>query len=191
MFGPRDRVTRRCFLRSGAMTSIGLIFFSHLLAFSLAFNNQFKIPAKTSLPIVVPPTRQLHSYGTRQKIRRHSAIPRPSENPSVEQNKSWEEVITHVPPPSVDHDEITRKDKVVLATTTGLAAFAMYTLLRLSSIGCWRYFVAGGICAATSHAIPTPLDVIKVSTFKRVYLFVDARYLTLICPAFHSLPSIN
>jgi Mitochondrial carrier protein len=25
----------------------------------------------------------------------------------------------------------------------------------------WRYFVAGGICAATSHGITTPLDVIK------------------------------
>ena len=25
----------------------------------------------------------------------------------------------------------------------------------------WRYFVAGGICAATSHGITTPIDVVK------------------------------
>ena len=25
----------------------------------------------------------------------------------------------------------------------------------------WRYFAAGGICAATSHGITTPIDVVK------------------------------
>ena len=25
----------------------------------------------------------------------------------------------------------------------------------------WRYFVAGSICAATSHGITTPIDVVK------------------------------
>ncbi len=25
----------------------------------------------------------------------------------------------------------------------------------------WRYFLAGGICAATSHGITTPIDVVK------------------------------
>ena len=25
----------------------------------------------------------------------------------------------------------------------------------------WRYFVAGGVCAATSHGITTPIDVVK------------------------------
>lgn len=27
----------------------------------------------------------------------------------------------------------------------------------------WRYFLAGGICAATSHGITTPIDVVKVN----------------------------
>lgn len=41
-----------------------------------------------------------------------------------------------------------------------LASFAI--LLTLLPTGGWRYFLAGGVCASTSHAIATPIDVIKV-----------------------------
>lgn len=40
------------------------------------------------------------------------------------------------------------------------ASFAI--LLTLLPTGGWRYFLAGGVCASTSHAIATPIDVIKV-----------------------------
>jgi uncharacterized membrane protein (DUF2068 family) len=42
-------------------------------------------------------------------------------------------------------------------------AFAFAALMSVSGPGAWRYFLAGGICAAVSHAITTPIDVVKVS----------------------------
>jgi len=42
----------------------------------------------------------------------------------------------------------------------------IFVLLALTSLSqCYaidyRYFVAGGVCAATSHGITTPIDVVK------------------------------
>ena len=34
-------------------------------------------------------------------------------------------------------------------------------VLKLAGAGSWRYFLAGGICAAISHAFTTPIDVVK------------------------------
>eukprot|EP00980_Cylindrotheca_fusiformis_P008067 scaffold1720_cov226-Cylindrotheca_fusiformis.AAC.1 len=53
------------------------------------------------------------------------------------------------------------KDKIILASSALLAIGAFASLLVVSSVGSWRYFVAGGVCAAFSHAIPTPVDVVK------------------------------
>jgi len=49
---------------------------------------------------------------------------------------------------------------LTLSTTALLTAFA--TLIFLSGPGAWRFYLAGGLCAAISHGITTPLDVIKV-----------------------------
>jgi len=64
----------------------------------------------------------------------------------------------------VEHaqNEITSADKAVLWTTVAgiVAAFAAVT--QISGPGAWKYYVAGGICAAFSHGITTPIDVVKV-----------------------------
>jgi hypothetical protein len=65
--------------------------------------------------------------------------------------------------PSVEHTHVTTTDKALLAATLGFLASALYLLLSMSGPGSWRYFLAGGICAALSHAVPTPVDVVKVS----------------------------
>jgi solute carrier family 25 phosphate transporter 3 len=55
------------------------------------------------------------------------------------------------------------KRKAVLTTTittTSLVA-GIYALMALSGPGSWRYYLAGGLCASTSHAITTPIDVLK------------------------------
>lgn len=58
-------------------------------------------------------------------------------------------------------DKVTLQDKITLAAF-GLGGVSAFTLLILfSGPGAWRFFLAGGLCAATSHAIPTPLDVVK------------------------------
>ena len=59
-------------------------------------------------------------------------------------------------------NEITSADKAVLWTTVAgiVAAFAAVT--QVSGPGAWKYYVAGGICAAFSHGITTPIDVVKV-----------------------------
>ena len=54
------------------------------------------------------------------------------------------------------------KRKVAGATSAMLAASS--ALILLSGKGAWRYYLAGGICAAISHAVTTPIDVIKVRT---------------------------
>jgi Mitochondrial carrier protein len=64
--------------------------------------------------------------------------------------------------PETKHESITPFDKAVLGGTCMLAAFFLYAIIVMTAPGAWRYFCAGGICAATSHAIPTPIDVIKV-----------------------------
>jgi solute carrier family 25 (mitochondrial phosphate transporter), member 3 len=63
------------------------------------------------------------------------------------------------PPP---HSMITRNDKVVLASAAMATVVAFVALLSASGAnGAWRYYLAGGICAATSHAVPVPVDVVK------------------------------
>ena len=71
-----------------------------------------------------------------------------------------------------DEEELRRKEqkrklkkranriKVSMAISSMLTSFLF--LIYLSGPGQWRYYLAGGICAAISHAITTPVDVIKV-----------------------------
>ena len=65
-----------------------------------------------------------------------------------------------------DLDKVTLQDKISMAAT-GTAVFASFALLiAISGPGSWRFFLAGGLCAAASHAIPTPLDVVKVRSWQ-------------------------
>ena len=80
-------------------------------------------------------------------------------------------------------NEITSADKAVLWTTVAgiVAAFAAVT--RVSCPGAWKYYVAGGICAAFSHGITTPIDVVKVCSsidFSCGVFFCRNKYLLLI-----------
>lgn len=63
-----------------------------------------------------------------------------------------------------DEDRITTADKISL-TVLGLSGILAFSLLIvLSGPGSWRFFLAGGLCAAASHAVPTPIDVVKVGS---------------------------
>ncbi len=58
--------------------------------------------------------------------------------------------------------------KVSLALSSMLSAF--FVLIYISGPGQWRYYLAGGMCAAISHAITTPVDVIKVCMHVHLFL---------------------
>ena len=58
---------------------------------------------------------------------------------------------------------ISPADKALLVAMSVATTLAFAALMSVSGLGAWRYFLAGGICAATSHAITTPIDVVKVS----------------------------
>ena len=55
------------------------------------------------------------------------------------------------------------EERAFFAKVTFLFSLAVLAVLKMSPNGCWRYYLAGGICASTSHAITTPIDVVKVS----------------------------
>jgi len=97
--------------------------------------------------------------------REHKALSVPFSGPPADsRNQSWEDIRWN---PSIaaenDHNDINALDKSVMAGTLLAGILSVYALFSLTAPGSWRFFAAGGICAATSHAIPTPIDVVKVS----------------------------
>ena len=65
----------------------------------------------------------------------------------------------------IQHDDITRTDQVVVAIMSVTMVLSFLGLLSASGPGGWRFYLAGGVCAATSHAIATPIDVVKVTEY--------------------------
>lgn len=59
------------------------------------------------------------------------------------------------------HDHVTMADKLVMSATVGSMISMFAALVIVSGPGGWRYYLAGGICAAVSHALTTPIDVVK------------------------------
>jgi solute carrier family 25 phosphate transporter 3 len=59
------------------------------------------------------------------------------------------------------HSQITAKDRRILALVVAGAVLGVSGLVKASGPGSWRYYVAGGLCAAISHTIPVPIDVVK------------------------------
>lgn len=94
-----------------------------------------------------------------------TSMHRASSSPSSSPSPLWNEIFD---PPVVAtsnmpaHDDLTVIDRVLLTGCGALTLSAFLLLALFSAPGSWRYFLAGGVCAATSHAIPTPIDVIKV-----------------------------
>jgi solute carrier family 25 phosphate transporter 3 len=50
---------------------------------------------------------------------------------------------------------------IITAVSSSMIISMFAILMSLSGPGGWRYYVAGGICASVSHAITTPIDVVK------------------------------
>lgn len=100
-----------------------------------------------------------------KECREHKALSIPFSGPPVDyrdHNQSWNDDCNLTSQPTSDCFDAAPSQKALLAGIVSAGALGFYALLTMSSPGSWRYFVAGGICAATSHSIPTPIDVIKV-----------------------------
>lgn len=74
----------------------------------------------------------------------------------------WNSVLTpSIPTISTVNSQITTVDKLRMATFLCCSINVFLALVLKSSPGSWRFFLAGGLCAAISHTIPTPVDVVK------------------------------
>lgn len=52
-------------------------------------------------------------------------------------------------------------EKLKLGIISSTSILLLLKLYQLSGNGIWRYYLAGGLCAAISHTVPVPIDVIK------------------------------
>ena len=50
---------------------------------------------------------------------------------------------------------------VITVSGVSLAGILLLLITKSTLDGSWRYFLAGGLCACFSHAVATPIDVIK------------------------------
>lgn len=73
-------------------------------------------------------------------------------------------------------DHVTLADKVSMTAAFSVVIASFALLLFASGPGSWRFFLAGGLCAAASHAIPTPIDVVKT----RLQVDTDLQHLSFI-----------
>jgi len=81
---------------------------------------------------------------------------------ATEPGQAWSSFV----PPSVpalptENTATSTVEKIQLGTFLGCAVSAFLAIVLKSSPGSWRFFLAGGLCAAISHTIPTPIDVVK------------------------------
>lgn len=166
-----------------------------LLSLSLCFGSSFAFCGRSLLSI--SPTSKCQSssiiasnyhQGQRRQLHNkerciptrhgHGAIAYPIGISSLDHqdNTDWAEIITQSPTQDhIDHDHVTTQDKLALGGGIAVVISLLLGLLKLSSTGSWRYFLAGGVCAAVSHAIPTPIDVVKVrKETKRVIVYLSS-----------------
>mmetsp|Transcript_51154 Transcript_51154/g.52114 ORF Transcript_51154/g.52114 Transcript_51154/m.52114 type:complete len:445 (-) Transcript_51154:312-1646(-) len=76
-------------------------------------------------------------------------------------SSSWDDLLAPSSAPRRNHKYVTIVDKAFIIAFGGSAIFTFLVLALKSPPGSWRYFLSGGLCAAFSHAIPTPVDVVK------------------------------
>jgi len=97
-----------------------------------------------------------------QQLQQQQSAQRHTSHPLTINTTVWNSVLA---PSTVavatDHTELTTVEKLRIATVVGCAANAFLALVLKTSPGSWRFFLAGGLCAAISHTIPTPVDVVK------------------------------
>jgi hypothetical protein len=99
----------------------------------------------------------------KRKAAEHSALSHPA---GGRHHRQWDNFLIPpiaLKPSNQHHDHISALDKTLVLGSIGAFGVLLYKFVMASSPGSWRYFLAGGLCAASSHAIPTPVDVIKVS----------------------------
>ena len=135
-----------------------------------AFSQRLHVPGRSIAPptLGMPTSESWRSWPTGRRrngqfYREHDALSVPfSGSPADPKSHSWEEIIAPPMNTQNNHLEITAMDKAIMAGFMLASSLALYATMSLIAPGSWRYFAAGGICAATSHTIPTPIDVIKV-----------------------------
>ncbi len=120
-------------------------------------------------PILISSFRQPHllnvnSVTMKLKSAQHRALSHPTVGRhcfSLDKNNTLTER-TPLQPKHHFHDHVSVLDKTLVVGFIGFFGALLYKFVMSSAPGSWRYFLAGGLCAASSHAIPTPIDVIKV-----------------------------
>lgn len=169
------KITRRTSLNADKTSFLWLLLFTAHLSNSSAFNERYLRPTLTPirnsdkkvLPIPLHEnikyqlrfssnTRQGDSFSTVG-----SCLNLSRSSPVSSLNNEF--IASDESPQSEGNDSISRVDKLIVAGSIICAISSLVGLLAVSGTGCWRYFLAGGICAAVSHTIPTPVDVVKVS----------------------------
>jgi solute carrier family 25 phosphate transporter 3 len=78
---------------------------------------------------------------------------------------SWEEAIIARPfdgtsAAQLDPESPMKDISIIALASVGVSTF-FAVLILASGPGAWRYYLAGGICAAISHSVPVPIDVVK------------------------------
>ena len=130
----------------------------------LAFQGSYKVkPYHVPRSTVTSLSRISPLDDTASKMKRSSHYSSLTWPQGTAEDTSWEDVLNPTAYPTPDHEGINSFDKAVLGGSISIATAALFVLIGLSDPGSWRYFLAGGICAATSHAVPVPIDVVKVS----------------------------
>lgn len=117
--------------------------------------------------VLVSPPQPLHLLNVnrvqkKRKAAEHSALSHPT---GGRHHRQWDNFLIPLialKPNHQHHDHITALDKTLVLGSIGAFGALLYKFVMASAPGSWRYFLAGGLCAASSHAIPTPIDVIKV-----------------------------
>lgn len=107
---------------------------------------------KVYMPMPVPKNGEISSPST-------SNTPKDSH---IMSHISWKEVL--VPSniaPIEPHDRITPQDVGIIGLALSISMLLFAKLVSMSGPGAWRYYLAGGLCASFSHAIPVPIDVVK------------------------------
>jgi len=75
---------------------------------------------------------------------------------------AWSSLHTpSAPAISTEHKNITALNRLRVLAILACAINIFLVVVLKSLRGSWRFFLAGGLCAAISHTIPTPIDVVK------------------------------
>lgn len=130
--------------------------------------------APFSLPSATPLSHRTARRHASHRLQSSSSSANPSNETDETEEQKTQPIVTnsnafaqsylsslqHTEP--VGHDHITGLDQVVVGFS---CAALVVTFAEMFLSAGWRFYLAGGICAAVSHTIATPIDVVKVRVF--------------------------